>query len=32
MFYWKITKKRKNMITKIDFAILNLEVKPTIWM
>jgi hypothetical protein len=32
MFYLKITKKLKNMITKNDFAVLNLEVKPTTWM
>jgi hypothetical protein len=32
MFYWKFTKKRKNMVTKIDFAVLNLEVKPTLWI
>jgi hypothetical protein len=32
MFYLKFIKKRKNMITKYDFAVLNLEAKPTIWI
>lgn len=32
MFYLKNTKKRKNMITKNDFAVLNLEAKPITWM
>lgn len=32
MFYFKITKKLKNMITKNDFTVLNLEVKPITWM
>lgn len=30
MFYLKFIKKHKNMITKIDFTVLNVEAKRTI--